>query len=180
MSILNLQSNGTIAIIPEIIVIPEFNVLWNRDKSKDKEIATKEILYIYLVSDFLSPYFNYPEDKRNDVVIKDIFKDSKWKEDKAVRAAIVKYEEMNTTESLRLLRAARNACDSLTEYFNKVAFKSKKDDDSMSYIAKDVVSNLGSIGKVVESLDKLEHKVKGEIKTSSKIIGGREVGAYER
>ena len=48
------------------------------------------------------------------------------------------------------------------------------------YNAKDVASNLEKVGRIVESLDKLENKIKREVKSDSRIRGGGEIGLYER
>jgi hypothetical protein len=41
---------------PEILLIREFKALLDKDKTKDKEQATKELTYIYLALDWKSPY----------------------------------------------------------------------------------------------------------------------------
>jgi len=46
---------------PEILLVREFKALLDRDKTKTKTRATKELTYIYLALDWKSPYCDYLE-----------------------------------------------------------------------------------------------------------------------
>jgi hypothetical protein len=41
---------------PELLLVKEFKTLIDRDKTKYREQATKELTYIYLALDWKSPY----------------------------------------------------------------------------------------------------------------------------
>lgn len=168
MGLFNLRNN-MVQIEPEILLIPEVKVLWDRDSSKDKIRAYKELSYIYFLYDFKSPYQNVDEQHRELEVKKDFLKDEKYPIDKDFQNAIDKYINLQITPSLRLLNAARGAQEKLTTFF-----KDKGTDD------KNYTSNLEKIGKIIESIDKLEERVKKEIKTDEKIRGGGSIGDRER
>lgn len=168
MSLFTLQEH-VLKIDPDTLVIPEFRVLWERDKSKDKAMAYKELSYVYYYADFKSSYQNYTEDDRESKVRDDFIRDSKWRADKDVIAAVAKYEEMQVTPTLRLLQAAKVAVDKLAAYFRE----SEPED-------RNYTSNLDKLGKIVESLDKLEEKVKKEQSTQGRIRGGGDVKSRER
>ena len=48
------------------------------------------------------------------------------------------------------------------------------------YTAKDVAYNLEKVGTIVDSLDKLETRIKKEVRTESRVRGGGDIGMYER
>ena len=65
-----------VVVSPEALLIPEFKDLWDRDKSKDKLKAHRELSYVYFISDYKSPYrSSLTEDKLHGVVAKDFMKD---------------------------------------------------------------------------------------------------------
>lgn len=170
--------DGKIVITPDKLAIPVFKQIYERDKSKNKEIAFKELSYIFFMVDFNSPYQSYPNDKKEKIIIEDIFKD-KWSPDKLVKEGGIKYTEFTDTAVIRLVRSAQNACDKLADYFNNVDYTLKDDNDKLVYTAKDVVLNLKNIGDISDSLSKLEEKIKKDIKQTSKVRGGGEPGMYE-
>ena len=47
-----------VIVSPEALLIPEFEEIYKRDKSKDKAKAIKELSYIYFISDYKSPYIS--------------------------------------------------------------------------------------------------------------------------
>jgi hypothetical protein len=168
MNIFNLKNNKVI-IDPDKLIIPEFKSIWERDKSKDKENAFKELTYVYMLVDFKSPYQAYPEDIREIKIKEDLFKDKNWKPDDLIKSACKKYYELIETPTLRMLNSARIAVEKLSNYF-KVSNPNDK-----SYTA-----NLEKLGKIIESLDKLEEKVKKEQTSETKVRGGGIVKERER
>jgi hypothetical protein len=81
---------------------------------------------------------------------------------------------------MRLMKAAKGAADKLALYFENIDFLEMGSNGRLLYNAKDVAINLEKVGRIVESLDKLENKIKREIKTDSRVRGGGEIGLYER
>ena len=172
--------NDQIVLNPDSLAIPAFRTIWDNDKTKGKSRATQVISYIYYMSDFQSPYAIYPEKKRKEILRDEFIKDDKWKAGKEVDEAIKAYRGFQETHTMRLMRAARSAADQLSIYFEEIDFKEKDDNGRPVYTAKDVAINLEKVGKIVESLDKLEEKIKKEIKTESRVRGGGDLGIYER
>lgn len=174
------MKSGNIVLNPDSLVLPMFQKIWKTDKTKTKEKATREISYIYFMCDFNSPYMVYPEGKRREIVIKDFMKDEDWEESSDISIAMGRYSEFQETHTMRLMKAAKGACDKLALYFENVDFSEKGEKGKPLYNAKDVASNLEKVGRIVESLDKLENKIKREVKSDSRIRGGGEIGLYER
>ena len=172
--------NGNIVLNPDSLVLPGFREIWKKDKTKGKDKATREISFVFFMCDYNSPYAVYPSHKRRDVIVRDFMKDEKWKETPEVLAAIERYTQFQETHTMRLMRAAKGAADKLAGYFENIDFLKVDDNGKPIYTAKDVAYNLEKVGSIVDSLDKLETRIKKEVKTDARIRGGGEVGMYER
>ena len=103
-----------------------------------------------------------------------------WEETEDIKEAIRRYVDFQETYTMRLMRAAKGASDKLAGYFEDVDFLARDDSGKPIFTAKDVAVNLEKIGNIVDSLDKLETRIKKEVKTDSRIRGGGEIGMYER
>ena len=174
--------NGKLVISqPNVLAIPEFKVIWDRDKDEDKEQAMRELTYMTFLCDesINNPYRAYKEGEREDVLLKDFIKNPKWKPDKQILEAIKKYKEVVQTTNSRLLKAAKNAADKLSEYFYMIDFKEIDSNGKPVFSAKDLSSNLASVGSIVKSLGMLEDMVKKEQLDTTTIRGGGEIGYYE-
>jgi len=122
---------------------------------------------------------HYPEKLRHQQLAIDLFGDPNWRASAEIKQVINYYTEISETTSLTLLNSARIACHKLADYFKEIDFTDVTDDGKPIYTAKDVAANLGAVGKIVDSLDALEEKVKKEQTSKSKIRGGGKVGPYE-
>ena len=175
MNLFFLEDNK-VKITPETLLIGAFKSIWDRDKSKSKEEALKELGFVYYMADYKSIYLSYPESKREEQVILDIVKDSKWKPDEIIKTAIVKYEELQQTPSLRMLKGARKAQEAITNYYEEISQDpTKVNSKSVQAIA----MSLEKMGKIAESIDKLEDKLKRESQTSGRSKGGRNINPFE-
>jgi len=180
MGLFDLRDNRII-LDPNTIAVPEFLVIWDKDKTKHKVKAEKILTYVYFMCDYNSPYAIYPEDERQKILKQDFMQGyENYLEKDMVKEAIRKYKSFQETTSMRLLAAAKVACNKLSDYFHGVDFKELDEDGRPIYNAKDVALNLKAIGGIIESLNKTTEQVKKEITTSSRVRGGGEIGEYER
>jgi len=168
-----------IIVKPEVLNIPTIHNLYKRDKSDKKEKFHSEVSYIYYMYDFNSPYANYPESER-ELQVKKSFLKLEWEPDQDVIEAIEEYKRAKETTSMRLLYGAKFAAEKLTDYFKGIDFTLTDDSGRPLYTAKDVAANLAAVGKIIESLNKLEEQIQKEIKDTSKIRGGGVASKYER
>lgn len=170
MKLFDIEPGGRVVLNPTSLWLPEFKLLWERDKSKDKSLAAKELSYIVFLHDYRSPYQAYSEKERVSHIMQDYFKDlPDWEPDAAVKAAIKRFEEFQDSAALRLLRSTKLALDTINDYF-----KTAGPDD----IDK-IVKNAKELGNLVQSLDKLEQQVQKEQLDKTAIRGNREVGLFE-
>ena len=167
-------------IVPDanVLAIPSLKKLWERDKTKEKDDAFKEISYVVFLCDFHSPYRDIHDSERESLIINDIFKDKKWRPDPAVKEAVKVYKKLQETPSMRLLNTARLTLDKLSGYFEQIDFKETDMYGKPIYSARDLTSNLKEVGNIVKSLVNLEKQVKLELEEQS-IRGSAEIGLFE-
>ena len=166
---------------PYALIIKEFKKLFNRDKSKGKEKAVKELAYIYFKCNHNSPYSIYDEEEKEIKIKESIFgKESKWKPDADVKAACDRYIKLLDTHSIRLLKSARKSVKKLERYFDDIDLTILDDNGKPIYSAKDLVANLAKVGDVVIGLSKLEELVKKEDQERATTRGGVELNKYNQ
>jgi hypothetical protein len=161
---------------PDIIAVPAFNVLWERDTSRNKTTAKKELSYIVFLSDFKSPYRDLPPKEKVSIIRADIFgKRSDWKPDELVQEAIDKYRQLQKTPTMYLLESAEEAVDKLANYFRTVDFEGA---DDIGKAAKDLASSVVTVGNIRKSLSSLKQQVETEI-SDTNARGNTEIYYYE-
>ena len=112
-----------IVLSPYALAVPVFKKIWDRDKSKTKDKAYKELTYVVFICDFYSPYRDIPEFERYLTVTVDVFKDKEWEPDSLVEEAIDKYKKLQETPNMRLLKATKSTLEKMAEYFENIDFK---------------------------------------------------------
>ncbi len=171
--------NTRVQLDPEILLIPEFKKIWERDKSKSKEKAFSEFEYIYFSNDWASPYRVYTNImERKDKVKKDYIKEDGWKEDSVIAEAERKYAELTKTPIMGLIEDAYTMVSKLRQFFLTADFTKLDRMGKRVDKATEGMKNLEQLGKVVESLQKLEQMAAAEKFEKSTFRGGKEA-AYD-
>lgn len=178
MSIFSLR-NGKIQIETENLIIPEFKIIYDRDKDKDKEIALKELAFVYFMADYKSIYNNLDEEAKIIQIKKDYF-NADWKPDVVLIVAIEKYKLLQETPTMKLLQDARKALDKIRAYYRTVDLEEKDNRGNNVHKITELSNSVANIGKIAESLDKLEEKIKKEQLKDTKIRGQADINDYER
>jgi hypothetical protein len=166
---------------PEFLAVPEFKAIWDRDKSKSKNKAMKELSFIVFLCDntTINPYMGYSEDIREDILKEDFIGDSKWEPDELVLRAIKKLDSLFETPSARLLKGALVAADQLANWFKNIDFTETDNQGKQKYSARELSSNLSSVGNIIKSLKQLEKQVRQEQLDDGVARGGSEIGMFE-
>lgn len=174
---------------PEILLIREFADLWDVSRNKTKEDpkgskrsrAYREFTYIWLMCDWASPYSDYTEQERHAEAMKDARLTEKEWTDPTFRAACRKYRELqNSSRSLKLIKAAEDVVDKITDYFETLDLQER---DPISgkpiFKTKDVMAELSNVSDVVEQLKALEVLYKREQEQDNGLMGNIEIGAFD-
>lgn len=173
--------SGEVVIDPSRLIIPEFNKLWVRDKTKDKRNAVKEIAYITFLFDLSAdnPYRGYTEYERGLVLKKDLFKNSNWAPDKIIQEAIDRFKKLMETTNTRVLLGAKKAAEELAKWFEQIDFSKVDNYGKPIFSARELSSNLKEVGNIVKSLGQLEEMVRKEQLDKATTRGGTDIGMYE-
>ncbi len=163
---------------PELLLVKEFKALLDRDKTKNKEQATKELTYIYLAIDFKSPYSQYSEYERHEEALNDSGLTEEEFNNPIFREACRKYRNLqDSNKSIKLLNAARAAADQFIDYFETIIDLNERDQNGKPvFSAEKVMKEMAQLSKVHEQLVMLESQVKQELEVSSGTRAGVQKG----
>lgn len=178
MRIFELEGNYPV-IITEHLMIPEFKLLWERDKSKDKSKAKTELAYIYFMMDIKSSYLAYSQEEMEEKINEDLFKNKKYKPDQVVIDAMKRYVEFSDTPSTNLLKAGRIGAEKLRSFLLSVNLNERTKSGMPVYKPQEISKTISELDKVVESLKKLEENVRKEENSPDKVRGGTTGGLLE-
>ena len=170
-----------------ILLVKEFADLWDQGRNKCKEDksgklrlrAKKELVYIYLVLDFKSPYFQYKESEKHTAALADSGLTEDMLKDEIFLAAFRKYKEIQDSDPiLSLIKTAQNTLFKLQVFLDNIDFEEDIDDEGrLLYKPKDIFDSIASISKMREQLQELEIKHKRNLSaTSNRARGDQELG----
>lgn len=163
------------------LMVPERNKSKTDKTGKNKEKAFKEFTYIYLSLDWEGPYFNLPEQERHQAALDDSRLTPEEFENPEFRLACKKYEEIqDSSQSIRLLKSAKRAVETLIYYLNTVDV-SERDELTGKPIfkSKDLIAEIKGCKDVIAGISDLEKQVKREIEPESGLRGNAEGGFYD-
>jgi hypothetical protein len=166
-------NNNNVELAEGTLLVPEFKEIWESNKP---EKAINIFKYIYLYSDFNSPYKNYSEEDRKLILTKDL----KVEYNEVVEKAISKYKDMNNTFSMRFLDAAINAANKTLQYFEQVDYEKVDVKGNPIYKIKEVTDALKNCMGVITTLESLKTKVEAEQVGNNKIRGGGNISDFEK
>ena len=172
-----------VVINPKALLIPEFNDIYQEDKSKEKKKALKEFAYMYYVADYSSEYNAYGLGKETQIGI-DIFMNRNYKPDPILQRAIDKYQKLQETPSMQYLIAIRNRVQRVIQFLDnaEIVEKENKEGDikyKNPFVTIEKVTKVfNELEDVIEKLEKWEKKVFEE-EEDMKIRGGGMLNIFE-
>lgn len=173
---------------PELLMIKEFERLMDKDFNKCEKDKTGEkrlivfnvFKYLYLIDDIDSPYREKTEEEKREYALADCEMNIHDLDNPVIQAAITKYFILTNTRLSKLLKAAERSIDELTLHFNTVDYTTINDvTGKPNFAAKDGITNVSNLDKVVDNLKKLQIRVDEERKTESAMRGGVEKGLLD-
>lgn len=158
----------------EIFLITEFKNLLNKDQSKDKELAFKELTYIYLALDWKSPYSQYTELERHEEALRDSGLTEEEFNNPVFREACRKYRTLQESNlSVRMLNAAKLGAQQFIDYFTIIADLNERDVNGKPvFDAKKHFETMSKMHDLHEELTSLENLVKKELTETSTLRAG--------
>lgn len=166
--------SGKITVRTEILALPTFKAVWDLDTSKTKDSALRDFTFLYHFANHRSPYAQYTNEAERIVEVnKEVYKTVSKKIPEHLKDVIELYNKLSKTVSLRLLKASRHACNEMSEFFEQVKSKDMEPRD-----VKELAMSIEKVGKIQESLDKLEKKVASE-ESENRMRGKDKKGFFE-
>jgi hypothetical protein len=119
--------NRKVAIDPKSLLIEALRNIWENDKSKSKETATKQLSYVHLVSqiDETAPYFSASHDEVEALVKRDIFGNYEHafsaEDQEIIDDAIDQYRKAYESEAHRVVRIFTMKIDQIRSLIENTA-----------------------------------------------------------
>ena len=168
-------ANNRLEISPYALTINEFKDIWDRDSSKEKDRAVKELSFIYFMADYKSNYRAYDSSSRllaitNDIELKD------WTPDDLIVKAIKKYEELQITPSIKFLKNAEQSLNKISSFITAYV----PSDDETGAKFKAIIAGVKALPDLLKSINNLTEMAEKELSDTKRVRGGHSVGARER
>lgn len=159
-----------------------FKAILKRDKSRDKDRAIKEMLFIYYYSDIKSDYLIIDEVHRTEEIIKDIGLPKDWKVDKVIEEAIEFYKNRSLTVVAKLYMNAMIAANDVADYLlnTKALLEERDKNEKPVYTLPVILSGLSKVTITMKDLKLAEKElVKERTDLEGKMKGKQEMGLFE-
>ena len=162
--------------------LEKFKKILKRDKSRDKDRALKEMLFIYYYSDIKSDYLIIDSKFRIEEIKKDIGLPEDWRIDSVLQEAIDFYEERSLTVVGKLYKNALAAANDISEYLTKTKELLEERDERGKPVTTltTIVGGISKIKTVMQDLKAAEKElIKERIETEGKMKGQQAMGMFE-
>lgn len=166
--------NYQVTISDEAMLVKQFRVLFNADKTKNKEHFYKQMTILFFMTD---PRSNYAEIIDEDERLKTILEHQGYETDFVIDAklhdAMEVYRKLTVTTSARILQDMRESLDSLRKMM-KIQNPDQLDlEDKLK--ASNMIANINSkLPKLAKDLMETEKIVNKEIEEVGRARGGNE------
>lgn len=174
------KESYTVSFTEECIMLTPFKDLLDRDKSKSKDIAIKEISFIYFYSDITSPYTAIIDlNDRFEEIKKDIDLPKTWKIDKVLNTAIEFYKVRSKTIVHSLYDSAMIAASAINDVFSDAKNLIEQSEDKIAAVQK-VIQALERVPKVMANLKDAEKELLKQIEDNEgKKVGSKSKNIFE-
>lgn len=167
------------SISEEAYLLKPFKLLWNRDRSKNKEKVLLEMGYIYFMADPRSDFQGISdEEQRSKAIILGEGLPEDWKPDRLVMEAMEYYKSFKPVSAL-LLEDTRFAINKLRTLLREIDLNQLDDKGKPIYTLNTITSTIKQIPSLVKDLDEAERAIAKEIMQSNKVRGAQEKSMYE-
>jgi hypothetical protein len=136
-----------------------FKAILDKDKTKEKEIALKEMLFIYYFCDVKSNYLHMPEVDRISEIKRDVGLKEEWVMNPEVKAAVDFYVNRSQTVIERLYSQSLKAASDIGEYLSNTGVLLRERDK-----ADRPVNDISKITNAVQKVPKLMADLKAAYK----------------
>lgn len=150
----------------QILLVKEFGKLFEVDRNICKEDkkgvlklrARREFTYLYQKFCPKSPYYEYTEQEAHKEALNDSGLSQEEFDDLDFRAACKKCQQIVKSDRiLRMLNAAYNQCDDITEYFDTIVDYDERDANGKPiFDPKNIMAMIKTMAGVISGIDELK------------------------
>jgi hypothetical protein len=155
--------------------ISAFRDILERDKSKEKERAINELLYVYHYCDIRSDFSITPENEKEAVLKEQIKLPAKWKADKKVQAAIEVYKKFSETPIQRLYKQSLKSAQDIGNYLEMTDVLLAERDNNGKPVT-DISKITASLQRIPKLMSDLKAAYK-EVVQEQKDLEGKQKGS---
>jgi hypothetical protein len=184
MSLLFTVESKVVSPTTQVLLIPPFKEIWERDTTKDKRYAIEDFSYIEFMASIQksNPYSGYAEHQRPEKIIKDIITREDWdQEDPLLIYGIAKLKEFQAEASVtyNYYMAAKSAAEKMQQFFINFSMSDVNHRTGAPiFKPKDITSALNDTSRVLENLNTLREKVDNEVFEEIKKKGQKVVSPF--
>ena len=175
--------DGELSVDPEVYGLLPFKAILKKDKSRNKEQAFKEMLFIFYYTDIRSFYLIISNvDERVSEIKKDIGLDPEWKIDKVVQEAIDFYELRSLTVIGKLYKNALKSIDDMSDYLGMtdLLLRERTNNGGTVTTLPMITSAQEKLPKIMQNLKSAEKEVlKEQQELEGRTKGSRTMSMYE-
>lgn len=159
-----------------------FKEILDRDKTKEKEVAMKEMLFIYFYNDIRSNYLLMDEADRINEIKKDIGLDADWEMDEIIQVASDFYKKNSSSVIEELYKNTLESARDIGDYLkNTKALLAERDNNGRPIY--DVAKITSAVQKVPKLMSDLKAAYKEVVKereeNDNKQKGSRKFNTFE-
>lgn len=168
-----------LTISEEAYLLKPFKAIWKRDKNRDKEVAKKELAFIYFMEDPRSDYQIYidREERARQIRIGEGIKDS-WKPDKVVEEAMKFYASFKSDAAL-LLEDMKVMVNKLRDQLKEIDLTKEDERGKPIYSIDSYTKIVTDLAKLTKVIDETEKSIARDIVQSDKVRGSVEKAMLE-
>lgn len=162
-----------VTISEEALALKPFKLIWNRDRSLNKEKAISELAYIYFMEDPASDYqYIVDRDDRSDAIIEGEGLGNKWKPDKLVNDAMQFYSSFKTTSAL-ILEDTRKVAENLRKALPTLDITEEDDKGRPKHTIASITKAIRELNVLVKELAETERVIAKEMAEANGRVRGQ-------
>jgi hypothetical protein len=175
--------NWNLTVLEEAWGLSPFSKILKRDKTKDKEIALKEMLFIFYYCDIRSYYVQLEEKQRAEEIKVDIGLPDKWVLDEVIQEGIEMYEKNSQSVVEKLYKQSLKAASDIGDYLED-AKELLNERDKLGKPTMDISKITTALSKIPKLMADLKAAYKEVLKEQEELAGkkkgSREFNIFER
>lgn len=167
----------------EVWALLPFKKILKRDKSRNKDMATKEVEFIFFFSDIKSDYLIIIDEKlRTEEIKSDLGLDDNWKVDEVIKEAIAFYEKHSITVIEKLYRSALISANETSEYLESTGdlLRERTDKGGTVTTLPMIMAAQKTLPDIMKNLKAAEKEVlKEKVEMEGRMKGSKQMGMFE-